>query len=346
MFTKINDNGTQTTTLRDRGTMRNHRRTRREPVLRHNYLSDVEVTSMRNKIQPPRNRRTVTEPVLRKNFLQPAPAPRQNVDIHRLEELDILKHGQKVQIGDKTLDKIFSTQVPDPSDKAWLDEFQRRALNGESRANILRNPPFGRQQRTMIKKVSFADSLVNAGSAFLEIKSLLSQGLIETVAERKHIGGLMVTLLTKVENFEQLDRGEQKQMMSAIQRLGISEDYTQSFKKRFYNLEDYKKESGLVTLYLLAFVDKERFREDNPIKVVRLDEKKQERTTFVKLSTFRNNMGFRNNRNELVWWIDLKEREVITNDVYNKRLAFYIPPQNFNFAFDRDIDDGEADEEI
>ena len=86
-------------------------------IERPRFLSG-EVMKNDNSLQSyTRRPRTLQEPVLRvNNFLSPAPVPRHIPDFDGLRALDEQQQGIKVQLSDKTLNQLFSTQIPDSTD--------------------------------------------------------------------------------------------------------------------------------------------------------------------------------------------------------------------------------------
>ena len=79
-------------------------------------------------------------------------APDNNQSFAQTRALDIEKNGLKIQLGDKAIQDLFWTRVPDPSDLEWLAEKLRLVALGLDYAL-----PFNRPQRQITLKQNLGD---------------------------------------------------------------------------------------------------------------------------------------------------------------------------------------------
>ena len=136
--------------------------------------------------------------IKRDNFLAPEVAPRQFIGFDELRKFNVEQFGQKVQLGEDTLKKLLGVKVPDPSDTQWIDEYNRRKRRGESDAQIQRNPPFGRAQRTIDKVVSLGETSNSLQQNFQLIKAAMESGQAESRSDRAALGRQIVAILTQL----------------------------------------------------------------------------------------------------------------------------------------------------
>ena len=112
--------------------------------------------------------------LLRDNFRTPDVLARQAVDFALQELLDRQQQGIKVQLGDKTLRDLFQVKTVDPSDFAWIAEYNRRISAGETKEQLAISPPFGREQRVMFKTVNFGSATSLSEASALSITEQLT----------------------------------------------------------------------------------------------------------------------------------------------------------------------------
>lgn len=112
--------------------------------------------------------------LLRDNFRTPDVLARQAVDFALQELLDRQQQGIKVQLGDKTLRDLFQVKTVDPSDVAWIAEYNRRIAAGETKEQLAISPPFGREQRVMFKTVNFGSATSLSEASALSITEQLT----------------------------------------------------------------------------------------------------------------------------------------------------------------------------
>jgi len=79
-------------------------------------------------------------------------APESNQSFAQTRALDIERNGLKIQLGEKAIQDLFWTRVPDPTDLEWLAEKLRLVALGLDKAL-----PFNRQQRQITLKQNLGD---------------------------------------------------------------------------------------------------------------------------------------------------------------------------------------------
>ena len=190
--------------------------------------------------------------IVRNNYLASPIRGREAIDFEKLQLQDIQDAGVKVQLGDKTLEKLFGIQVEDKTDKSWIDEKDRRLAAGETEAQINANPPFGRPQRKVRKNVNFASQGLALDDKLELIKSAIQNNNVETKEELAEITARISIILGEMNSLEQLTEQQIAETKVLINRLNVPKNYiTAGLKHRIWSWKEYQDDMGLVNLFLL-----------------------------------------------------------------------------------------------
>jgi hypothetical protein len=109
----------------------------------------------------PKKRRHI-RPSLRQNAFDAPPIKARHVDFDGLQEIDLAQQGSKVTLSDKTLSTLLDREEGDPTDKEWLEEYERRITEDGTTPEALKvDLPLGRRQRTVIKRTNIGTATNN-----------------------------------------------------------------------------------------------------------------------------------------------------------------------------------------
>ena len=234
----------------------------------------------------PKNRRTGlgNYNITRNNFLSPPIRGRDTLDFDRLQAQEIENAGVKVQLGDSTLEKLFKIQVDDPSDVSWIGEKKRRLANGETEEQIEVDPPLGRQQRKVSKMTNFGQQNLSLEDKLEQMKTVLSHNGADN---RQQKAQTVAELATLAENIQKMSDSQINEMRRLVATLKMPINYQQVFKKRFYTVDQYKEDIGMINLYLLSNVPKDRDmnRAVESISFVSKKDPLRIRSTFVPINS-------------------------------------------------------------
>lgn len=191
--------------------------------------------------------------IIRKEFLAPPIRGREVLNFERLQAEDLEQGGIKVQLGDKTIEKLFKIQVADKTDQSWIDEKNRRLAQGETEAQILANPPFGRPQRKVSRNVNFAQQGLDITDKLETLQTAIVQGAGENKADLAQIAAQLALVVGNSDDMKQINAENEKQIQQILKRVSIPRDYRAAgFKHRLWSVDEYRKDSGLINLFLLS----------------------------------------------------------------------------------------------
>lgn len=190
--------------------------------------------------------------IVRNNFISPEIRGREVLNFERLQAQDIEQAGVKVQLSDKTLEKLFKVQVPDPTDKKWIEEKTRRIAAGETEEQIKENPPFGRPQRSVNKMVNLGAVGLSVEDKLESIKAAIDQGGANSNNMVGQLIAQVVSVLDDVKKLRNISQTGLQALQDIISKLPIPKTWQQmGFTHSIFSLKQYKEQSGLVNLFLL-----------------------------------------------------------------------------------------------
>ena len=134
-----------------------------------------------------------------------------------------------LELGEKTLEKLFNIKVDDPDDKLWLAEKARRITAGETEEQIKANPPFGRPQIQINKLVNFAQGNLKLDEKIDLIKTTIDQSSAITRADFVNVGTELALILGNLATFSRLTDQQLQDIYDAVNKLNIPKDWKVSF---------------------------------------------------------------------------------------------------------------------
>jgi hypothetical protein len=198
--------------------------------------------------------------IQRDNFQQSTIAPRVGVDFDQLKAIELQLDGAKVQLSDKTIDELFKAKLPDPTDTTWLNEKRRlvamyQAL-GMSQQDIEKtiktNAPLGREQRTVSSSIGY--SVLSVSDKIDEIKKEVLDGRAESKQNQAILIGQLALIFTNIQTIDDFTKNDITNILKAMGRLNVPQTHLKMGLPRFIDNKYYKKESGLINLFLFSNV--------------------------------------------------------------------------------------------
>ena len=192
--------------------------------------------------------------ITRNNYIAPQIRGREVLSFERLQAQDISEGGIKVQLGDKTIEKLFKIQVDDPTDVKWVEEKMRRLAAGETPLQINANPPFGRPQRKVSRMTNFgAMGNLSIDDKMEQLQVAVYQGNADNRNEIAQIIANTAMLLGNVGQLQNMTQTGYNSLQQAIGRMNIPKNWrAMGFQHRYFTLQQYKLNAGLINLFLLS----------------------------------------------------------------------------------------------
>lgn len=191
--------------------------------------------------------------IVRNNFISPEIRGREVLSFERLQATDIEQAGIKVQLGDKTIEKLFKVQVGDPTDRNWLEERTRRLAAGETEEQLRVNPPLGRPQRTISKMVNFGAQGLSVDDKIESIKAAVEQGNADNRNEMAQVIAQTAMILGNLGNLRNITRAGMNNLRQAIGRMFVPKHWrAMGFTHRIFSLNQYREQAGLINLFILS----------------------------------------------------------------------------------------------
>jgi hypothetical protein len=193
-----------------------------------------------------------------------------NIGFNRLSVINSENAGV-VELGSKTLAKLFEIKIPDPTDVTWIAERDRLMAKYladgmtklEAELEVRTNKPLGREQRTITKRQNIGDSNLTVSNKIAELKEEVMEGRAESSSDQaavylelmKVFRGVRSIQAITVQEFNDLRRiAERAYLPSDRKMLGLDATYVD----RAY----YDENSGKINLLfigkLLEFEQKSR----------------------------------------------------------------------------------------
>ena len=185
-------------------------------------------------------------------------APDNNQSFAQTRALDIEKNGFKIQLGDKAIQDLFWTRVPDPSDLEWLAEKLRLVALGLDYAL-----PFNRPQRQITLKQNLGDvsqaQIVFCNNMLTTLTQQIAQGRTKSADDmltlQMNFDLLLRTFVTGLTGaFYSLDKKQDQMLMRNVQQvagqlapgiIGLSPDQSPKIVFRFWNHSKFINGLGL-----------------------------------------------------------------------------------------------------
>lgn len=190
--------------------------------------------------------------IIRQNFLAPDPASRSAYDFEIQDKIRRQQEGLTVKLGDKTLGDLFKVVVPDPDDKEWLDEYNRRLGAGETKEQLKTFPPLGRPQRPLTKMVNFAEASNQSALSVSDKLDLISASLSSTSDSAKLAD--MMLLIDKIDTFTQENYITMQTILRKTNAIPSAPVlfFGSNAYHRFWSIDQYRASEPKLMLYILT----------------------------------------------------------------------------------------------
>ena len=201
--------------------------------------------------------------IVRPGMTEPPIMPRSFVGFDALREMDEEQFGVRVQLGDTTITKLLTISIPDPSDKSWLDEYQRRKDLGESDDDLKKSPPLGREQRKTNKDLQFGQRGNTPSENIAALEALIKQGFTESRDERIELGKRIAEVLghqtrTRDEILDEMKRNT-SDTMDALRDTNIRVGDVENLTRASINeIRDVSAQQKKDVLDILKAIDSKR----------------------------------------------------------------------------------------
>ena len=224
-------------------------------IARPSFKSGTTVNKMGSvaPLRPNARKGLGNRDITRSNYIAPPIKGREILSFERLQAQDISEGGIKVQLGDKTIEKLFKVQIDDPTDVKWVEAKNARLAAGETLEQINANPPFGRPQRKVSKMTNFGAQGLNIDDRMEQLKVAVNQGNADNRNEIAQLIANTALLLGNVGQLQNMTQTGYNNLRQAISRMNIPKHWrAMGFQHRYFTLQQYKSKAGLINLFLLS----------------------------------------------------------------------------------------------
>ncbi len=295
------------------------------------YRSDTTTIDKMGRVHLPKNDRSGigNRTIIRPNFIAPPIKGREIIPFEKLQAVDIEQSGQKVQLGDKTIEKLFKVYINDPTDVKWIEEKNRRLQAGETEEDIERNPPMGRPQRKVAKMTNFGAMGLSVQDKIEQLKSAIDQGHSESKTDMANVIAQTAQVLNNMAELRNLTNRGYNELRQLINRLNIPKHWKgMGFEHRIWSLNQYREDAGMLNLFLLSNVKDI----NKPLVIMDANGNVTGKTNLVNMPQ---NLGKTANRPER--YLDLQQRAIIplalavrlaNNGIDDGQLDGKLPPSD------------------
>jgi hypothetical protein len=193
--------------------------------------------------------------IIRQNFLAPDPAARSAYDFEIQDKIRRQQEGLNVKLSDKTISDLFKVVTVDPSDKEWLNEYNRRLGAGETEEQLKAFPPLGRPQRPLTKMVNFAEAS-NVSSLNLTQKLDLLLTAVKSAPSVVDPAKILADIWLVVDNIEKFSDTNFEALAAILRKSGaVDRDprvYFGARYHRFWSRRQYLESKAKVDTFILA----------------------------------------------------------------------------------------------
>ena len=202
--------------------------------------------------------RRITRPA---NALRSPPISRLVTDYDKMRALDVELYGKQVRISDQTINKIMYIDVPDTSDIEWIKERTRRKALGETDEQLRADPPLGRPQRTLKRKINLASPFITPQQNLAILKARVENGMTENQEDLAELGQSVFKTLLGIQSGD-ISTDRMKDVISFIQLLELSGPPEIQGLYARYDLAGYRLNRHKLLLYMLANIPNGRTYQD------------------------------------------------------------------------------------
>ena len=231
-------------------------------IARPSFKSGTTVNKMGSvaPLRPNARKGLGNRDITRSNYIAPPIKGREILSFERLQAQDISEGGVKVQLGDKTIEKLFKVQIDDPTDVKWVEAKNARLAAGETLEQINANPPMGRPQRKVSRMTNFGAQGLSMEDKIEQVKTAVVQGNAETKQELAQVGAQISALLGNVDNLQRMTMPQLRTIYQSIMRLNIPKAWQASFRDlgRIINGEIFNQNKGPICMFLMSNIPSNR----------------------------------------------------------------------------------------
>jgi len=174
------------------------------------------------------------------------PVPRQTKEVIEAPKKPTYK------LDKDTMEKLLGEDVPDPNDVKWLNERARRLAAGETEAQLIAFPPFGRPQKTLKKiqrslTTSASMSTARTNTELAKIIQEIKDGRAET-----EVG--FAEIIGDLQNIIRSGNANNAQLVAAVKALNLP-GAGSTLPFTFYDYKGYKDNQAIIDADLIARQD-------------------------------------------------------------------------------------------
>ena len=183
-----------------------------------------------------------------------------NIGFNRLSVIDSENAGV-VELGERTLAKLFEVKIPDPTDVTWLAENSRLLAKyqaagmtkEEAELEIKTNKPLGREQRTLTKQQNIGVSNLSVGNKIAELKEEVVQGRVESKSDQAVLTAELTQVFRGVRSLQGMSLAEFKDLKQIASRTNIPSDRRLlGLDKVYVDKSYYDANSGNINLLFIG----------------------------------------------------------------------------------------------
>ena len=176
--------------------------------------------------------------------------------VELMKKIDEEAYGAKVQLSEKTLDKLFNVRVDDPTDEIYIN--RKRELEAEGRSPQEIENIIGRQ-RQITKRVNLADASLAVEDKIELLERAVKSGFDNTREGLSAIVGQTSLLLSDGSFLDKMTNEDLNRLKEVLRGIDMPRDYRRAgFSHRIYNLPQYRDESGLINLFIMTHLERPR----------------------------------------------------------------------------------------
>ena len=197
----------------------------------------------------------------RNNFIAPPIKGREQLDFEKLQaqEKELQSNRNEIQLGDKTIEKLFKVQIQDPTDIEWINEYNARISAGETAEQIAQMPPLGRPQRQVSQMRNFGQQGLKTDDKLELLSASILQSNTSNGADMAKLVASTAQLLNDANALGNFTQQQFNQLRVIINRLSIPKNYrVYGFTHKYFTWEQYRREQGFINLYILSNLGSDR----------------------------------------------------------------------------------------
>jgi len=208
--------------------------------------------------------------IQRNNFLQPPIKGRQAINTEKLQVFGVGEDTPTIELGDKTIEKLLTIQVDDPTDVKWIEQrnelMNERGITKEKATRLMARP-----QRKIRKQVRFGARHIDINDEVEGLKAAVTQGLLNNSKDATVIMKSLQLLLSETGTISRLTEAGMDNLKDVLKRIPVPVTHkTAGLETRLISRDQYRKNAGKINLFILNKAEKAG-RLDNPLSIVDKD---------------------------------------------------------------------------